>query len=165
MNEENANSVVETLLTIRHVNGTHEFKETVEVDVWYPDHVQREESNLFSRTKHHLINKLDTPCWICGSKEKREVHHFIVEWAYADAIDWDKIKADYPDFDWSSFKTAEDFVDSEFNMRVLCAIHHRGKGYGIHEMPYPIWVVQRYLKKGFDYDGPDKPLYLHPPKA
>jgi len=127
----------------------HEVKESFTVDVWYPDHDPRTTSNTFNHTKRHLIDDEDTPCWICGSKENREVHHFIVEWAYADAIDWDKVKKDHPTFDWAGFKTAEDFVDSIYNMRVLCQLHHRGLNHGIHTIPYPIWQVQKYVKDDF----------------
>ncbi len=129
--------------------GEHELRETLSVDVFYPDHAPRKESNLFARTKHRLIEVLDTPCWVCGSKAAREVHHMIIEWAFADAIDWSKVKADYPDFDWATFKEPGDFVDSAYNMRVLCATHHRGADRGIHAIPYPIWLAQRYVKAGF----------------
>lgn len=61
----------------------HEQKLTLSVDIFYPDHEPRTESALFARTKHHLVKVLDTPCWICGSKDQREVHHFHAEWADA----------------------------------------------------------------------------------
>ena len=133
----------------KHLNE-HEFKESFELDCWYPDHAKRVESPLFERTKHHLIDVQNVPCWLCGSLEHREVHHFILEWAYADAVDFEKVKADYPTFDWASFKEPTDFIDSAFNMRVLCEVCHRGKGRGIHCLPFPVWVVKRYLKDGFN---------------
>jgi hypothetical protein len=127
----------------------HEFKESLEVDLFYPDHPPRKESNLFSKTKRHLVHDLDTPCWVCGSKESREVHHFHVEWAFADGVDWDKMKVLHPDFNWSTFKSAEDFVDSEYNMMVLCAEHHRHKDRGIHNLPYPLWIMERNKRADF----------------
>jgi hypothetical protein len=129
--------------------GEHELKETLTVDCWYPEHPPRTESALFARTKHHLIKVLNLPCWACGSMEHREVHHYILEWAYAEAVDFEKVKADYPAFDWASFKKPSDFIDHEFNMKVLCAPCHRGKGTGIHSEPFPIWAVRRYLRAGF----------------
>jgi hypothetical protein len=131
----------------------HELKETIKVDVFYPDHAQRKESALFAKTKHHLVHEKDTPCFICGTKEKREVHHFHLEWAYAEAVDWDKMKELHPTFEWSSFKEAKDFVDSEYNMLVLCEKHHRGEDHGIHMLPYPIWIAQKYLKKDFVFSA------------
>jgi hypothetical protein len=135
------------------VANEHEVKESFTVDVWYPNHEPRTVSNTFNRTKHQLIDVEDTPCWICGSKENREVHHFIIEWAYADAIDWSKVKAEHPTFDWANFKTAEDFVDGIYNMRVLCETHHRGVDHGIHTIPYPIWQVQKFVKDDFKMYG------------
>lgn len=128
----------------------HELKETLTVDVWYPDHALRKESNTFSRTKHHLVTVLDTPCFVCGCKNLREVHHFHVEWAFSDGVDWDHMRVLHPNFDWTTFKTPEDFVDSEYNMMVLCQTHHRHVNHGIHNLPYPIWIMQRNAAKGFD---------------
>lgn len=127
----------------------HEFHQTLDVDVYYPDHAPRTESSLFKRTKKHLVKELDTPCWICGTKENREVHHFHIEWAYADAVDWDKVRELHPDFDWSKFKEAKDFIDSEYNMMVLCEKHHRQDDHGIHMLPYSIWVIQKITKEDF----------------
>lgn len=133
----------------RVIDGEHEFKEDIQVDIYYPNHSQRTESNLFVRTKHHLVDVLDTPCWICGSKDKREVHHFHCEWAFGNAVDWDQMKTMHPDFDWSTFKNTEDFIDSEYNMMVLCEQHHRAQDAGIHMLPYPIWIAQKFIKSGF----------------
>jgi hypothetical protein len=127
----------------------HELKETITVDVWYPDHPPRKESALFGRTKRKLVSHDDVPCYICGSKKDREVHHFHVEWAFADGVDWERMKTLHPKFDWSTFKSAEDFVDSEYNMMVLCAEHHRHTNHGIHNLPYPIWIMQQHAKAGF----------------
>lgn len=138
------------------MNNEHEVHETLEVDVFYPDHPPRHESATFRRTKHHLINVLDRPCWICGTRERREVHHFHVEWADAEGVDWDKMRELHPDFPWSTFKNAEDFVDSEYNMMVLCEKHHRGKDHGIHMLPYPIWIMQREALPDFQFAPGDE---------
>ncbi len=127
----------------------HEVTETLTVDIYYPDHTQRVQSGLFTKTKHELIDVRKTTCWICDTLDQLEVHHFHVEWAMSDAIDWDKMKTLHPNFDWSTFKTPTDFVDSEYNMMVLCQKHHRHKDYGIHMIPYPVWVVQKELLPNF----------------
>ncbi len=135
----------------------HEQKLTLSVDIFYPDHAPRTESALFGRTKHHLVAVLDTPCWVCGTKEGREVHHFHAEWADSDGIDWEKMKTFHPEFDWSGFDPAhpETFIDSEYNMMVLCKYHHTHKDHGIHMLPYPIWVMQRNKLAGFEF-APDE---------
>lgn len=137
------------------MNNEHEMREQITIDIFYPDHSPRTESPLFTQTKHHLIKVLNTPCWICGSKENREVHHFHVEWADADGVDWDKMRTLHPNFPWSTFKEPKDFVDSEYNMMVLCEKHHRGKDHGIHLLPYPIWIMQREQKADFVF-APDE---------
>jgi hypothetical protein len=130
----------------------HEFKQTVQIDVYYPEHPPRKESRLFKKTKHHLIAVLNTPCWICGDRsEAREVHHFHAEWADSEAIDWDKMRMLHPNFPWSTFKEPTDFIDSEYNMMVLCEKHHRRKNHGIHMLPYPIWIMQRNQLETFKF--------------
>lgn len=133
----------------------HEERMTIAVDFFYPDHPPRKESALFSRTKHHLVAELDTPCWVCGSKDKREVHHFHAEWADSEGIDWDRMRALHPGFDWSTFSKPEDFIDSAYNMMVLCEKHHRAKDHGIHLVPYPIWIMQRVKRADFVF-SPDE---------
>jgi hypothetical protein len=133
----------------------HFQREQIEIDVYYPDHPPRTESALFRKTKHRLIAVLDTPCWVCRTKEGREVHHFHAEWADSEGIDWDRMRAVHPGFDWSTFKEPSDFIDSEYNMRVLCAKHHRGKGHGIHMMDYPHWVMQAIKRADFIF-SPDE---------
>lgn len=139
----------------------HELKESIDIDIFYPNHPPRTESALFARTRHHVIDVLDTACWVCGSKEKRELHHWIIEWAYADGVDWERMREFYPDFDWTTFKEPGDFVDSAYNMLVLCEVHHRHKNHGIHMMPWPIFIMQRYKRDDFimfveDVDTSDK---------
>lgn len=41
-----------------------------------------------------------------------------------------------------------EFLDSEGNMLVLCATHHRGAGTGIHAVTYPAWKLQRFQVDG-----------------
>jgi hypothetical protein len=133
----------------------HTQPETIHFSINYPDHAPRTESALFRATKHHLVKVLDTPCWVCGTKEGREVHHFHIEWADSEGVDWEKMRALHPAFDWSTFKEPADFVDSEYNMRVLCERHHRGINHGIHMLPYPIWIAQKVMRADFVF-SPDE---------
>ena len=135
------------------IPGEHELKESIVVDVWYPNHAPRTTSNTFTHTRDKLIAD-KVPCWICGTLDELEIHHFHVEWAFAEGVDWDKMKVLHSDFDWTTFKEAEDFVDSPYNMMVLCETHHRHLDHGIHNLPYPIWVMQRHGKKDFQMFSP-----------
>jgi hypothetical protein len=133
----------------------HTQTETIHFSINYPDHAPRTESALFRKTKRHLVHDLDTPCWVCGTKEKREVHHFHIEWADSEGVDWEKMRALHPAFEWSTFKEPADFVDSEYNMRVLCEKHHRGVNHGIHMLPYPMWIAQKVMRDDFVF-SPDE---------
>lgn len=137
--------------------GDHEEKEIIEVDVFAPGHEKRMASALFEKTRKKQLT-LTPVCWICGRTAKEsghplEAHHRTVEWQFAKGdIDWEKVKADYPHFDWDSFDPEKDpykFVDDMTAQGlILCKEHHTGKDTGIHDVPFPIWIMQRYLKSG-----------------
>lgn len=156
------------------VQNEHAMHETISFTIYHADHDRRTESPLFRKTKKHLIEVLDTPCFICGSKKDREIHHMLLEYSDANSADWSdepwdetletgevihhktgKMREAYPDFDWANFKEPLDFVDSEYNMLTICRLHHTGKGHGIHYLPYPIWIMQKYRKKDFVF-SPDE---------
>ena len=144
------------------INTIHEMKFTSSFDINIPAHDVRKNSILFDATKKHLIEDLDTPCWVCGSKKEREIHHFIVEMSLSNCIDWSKVQKDYPDFpnwhliDQNNQDTFYFFYDDVFNMRVLCIDHHRGnnkngKGMGIHNCVFPIWQIQKYCLDSYKF--------------
>ncbi|MFL9904672.1 hypothetical protein PQR71_42205 [Paraburkholderia fungorum] len=149
------------------VEQTHELKDTLTVDVLVAGHEPRTTTTLFKHTKKDLYEKVepaltiprDQPgrCWICGQTEAElgaplEAHHFGIERSYAEAdLRWDRIKADFPHWDWSQFDPANPytFVDNmEAQGVLLCKTHHTGRDSGIHNMPFGLWILQRYLKDG-----------------
>lgn len=143
-------------MNIRKTIARHVFAATLAFKVWYPAHPPRAESVTFRRSRKALIeDNPDAACRVCGVKTGLELHHFWVEWAFADAIDWAKMRDQHPTFDWSTFKAAEDFVDSLYNTRdgVLCAKHHRLHGYGIHNLPYPIWLEQLHAPADWTFSA------------
>jgi hypothetical protein len=146
----------------KDVSLPHEMNQSCTFHIQIPCHEPRKDSTLFIQTRKHLVEDLDTPCWVCGSKENRQVHHSIIEWSLANATDWAKVKAEHPDFpDWNKVdpnnpETFMYFVDHPYQMMVLCQPHHTGtnkdgKGYGIHFVPKPIWEMQKYVKDDFNY--------------
>lgn len=149
------------------MTDAHEEKETLSVDVDIPEHDKRVTTTVFRKTKRFLmkvggalgfnIKRPPGRCWICGKTEVElgeplEAHHFGVERAYIDAdLRWDIIAKDFPIFDWTTFdpKRPETFVDDMSAQGVLlCKAHHTGKDTGIHELPFSLWVMQRYLADG-----------------
>jgi hypothetical protein len=134
----------------------HEVRESLAVDVEYPEHVQRTCSAEFAANRHRLLNKLDLPCWKCGSKEKREVHHFVVEYSEWQSADPAKVRAVFHKFDpygfaadWArqgdALPTSPDVLP---NLLVLCETCHRGAYMGIHQVPLPFWFADMVKKDG-----------------
>lgn len=133
-----------------------ELKRQLLEDVFYPEHEPRKASAEYARTHHHLVVELDEPCWICGirnsdvqkiadPKVKRqwqlETHHDELEWAAANGVDLALVMRDWPDL--TDRDKLRAWLDSEANMLVLCALHHRSPKYGIHAISYPAWKLQR----------------------
>jgi hypothetical protein len=129
----------------------HLLHETIDIRVYYPDHPPRTESSVFVATKKHW-HAIGCKCKVCGTDQKVEIHHRFIEWADSEGVDWDKVRAKHPDFDWSTFKEAADFIDSVYNTEPLCQLHHRGPApFGIHFTPLPIWDMQMYMRDDFVY--------------
>jgi hypothetical protein len=147
------------------VTQIHEQSTTLHVEVNIPGHAPRTETSLFEHTRKELITK-EVGCWVCGAQNVKEApleaHHFPVERSLATGWNWDQFKADClaglwgPNakaFDWASFdpKDPYAFVDNMLvNGLLLCKKHHTGNDTGIHTMPHPLWVWQRYAPDGYD---------------
>jgi hypothetical protein len=130
----------------------------------YPQHDPRTASAEYRQVHHHLIVERDEPCWICGVRNstlsdpdanprgsgQMETHHYHVEWALANAIDPAKILKDFPELGTADDTHLRQWLDSEGQMLVLCDVCHRHPHYGIHNITYPAWVAQRWLRRGWD---------------
>lgn len=131
---------------------------TIRLDVFYPDHPHprpEADQHVFRRTKKHW-HDIGAVCRVCGARHDIEIHHKHIEWADADGVDWDKVRAAHPDFDWSTFKEPADFIDSVYNTEPLCQKHHRGPApHGIHFTPGPIHNMQQYQRVDFVF-APDE---------
>jgi hypothetical protein len=136
----------------------------------YPEHDKRKNSRIYNKTHNDLIHRQKIPCFICGKTNKSdgislETHHFYCEKSAQNAIDWEKFgefaKKCYniqtgenigSPFDWKEVaKNPDMFVDSKYNMIVLCKQHHRSGNKGIHHVPFPDWILQKYPKNGFQF--------------
>jgi hypothetical protein len=145
----------------KSVDQIHEIKRTLYEDYFVPAHAPRTESDLYKLTHHDLVNVQDAPCYICGIRKSTggnmETHHFHCEWSLSNSVDWSVMKAAHPDFDgWDKVKpedpsTFYNFVDSVYNMLVLCDVHHRGKFHGIHAVEHPVWIAQKFMKSDFTF--------------
>lgn len=135
----------------------------------YPVHEERKTTSIFRKTRNTLINEKKLTCFICGVaslKDKPlEVHHFYCEKYAQTMIDWEKFgefaKNCYniqtgeklaANFDWQAVKQNPDiFVDSVYNMVVLCKQHHTSGNQGIHHVPFPDWILQKYPSGGYKF--------------
>ncbi len=108
-----------------------------------------------------------------------QAHHHPIERCFANMIDWERVALDFPTFDWKKFFAGAKretytvpaegdvpaftatvlvpvdpylFVDDmRYNGLLLCADHHIHKDEGIHDLPFPIWIAQRYGKEGYKF--------------
>ena len=133
--------------------AAHEQVETIRIDVEYPEHVARTESAEFAHNKHTLVTKLDLPCFCCGSKQHREVHHWTIEWSEWENADPAKVLQRVHQMDFYGFASQLGdkpvaSPDDIRNLVVICAVCHRGAGTGIHNVPFPNWISQVVAKDG-----------------
>lgn len=142
------------------VTKIHEEKNTFQVDVNIPGHDPRVTTPLFEKSRKHLLLREGGRCWVCNCTSEEtghplEAHHYPIERSFADMIDWgpdSQIRKDFPSFGWGSFDEAHpySFVDDmNVNGRLLCKAHHTGKDEGVHDLPEPVWLAQRYGKEGY----------------
>lgn len=132
----------------------HETVENLRCDEVFPEHEQRGAGSAeFEANRRQLIQKLQTPCFSCGSTEHLEVHHWVTEWALAEDADWNKVFKLVHHFDIYGF--AAQLGDKPIsgpddirNLVVLCVKCHRGAGVGIHLVPFPMWIGQVMAKDG-----------------
>ena len=139
------------------MTDAHIVTRKLDESIAYPSHDPRKASAEYTKVHHHLVYELDEGCWICGVRQSElpkgqhnETHHWVIEWALANAIDPAKILAQFPAMGDATDPALREWLDSEGNMLVLCSLHHRGGLYGIHMVTYPAWVSQKYLRDGYD---------------
>lgn len=150
------------------ITQIHAERETLEVDVNIPGHETRTTTPLFTHTKKLLMNREGARCWICGctaieSGHPLEAHHHPIERSLANMIDWARFEADCraglwgpiaKSFDWDKFDPADPYTfvdDMTVNGELLCKNHHTGKDAGKHDLPFPLWIAQRYGREGYQF--------------
>ncbi len=160
------------------VTENHLEHETLVVDVEIPGHAERTTTSLFRRTRLELIAR-EKCCFVCGrtaetSGHPLEAHHHPVERSLATGWAWDLFALDCKAglwgahaqaFDWDNFDPVSDpyaFVDDmRCNGLVLCKDHHVGKDEGIHMLPFPIFLFQRYAKEGYQFSPTEVIHHAH----
>lgn len=125
-----------------------------------PEHVKRKESKEFKAAKKRLKEDGHYQCWVCGSTEKLQVHHYLAEWSLEADVDFQKLKELAEIFDIYGYgrllrNKPITTVDDIRNMMVLCQEHHTGgttdgSANGIHNITFPAWIMQKICKDGYD---------------
>lgn len=153
------------------VTEIHEEKETLVVDVLLPGHAPRTTTPLFRHSREKLIERESGRCFISGMTAEAlsaplEAHHHPIERCFAEIIDWSRFAADCKAghwgphaqaFDWDAFLSATPFDPYRFvddmtvNGVLLGKQFHTAKDAGIHMLPYPIWIVQKYAREGYQF--------------
>ena len=133
----------------------HAQRRTLHEVVITPDHAQRTESAEFRASKARLTADGHHTCWVCGTGDNIQIHHYGLEWSLQSVADFTALKEYCETFDVYGYgrllknqpiTTADDVR----NMMALCAEHHigvdhadGGSGTGIHEITFPAWLAQK----------------------
>lgn len=145
------------------VTEIHEEKNTLQVDVNIPGHDPRVTTALFTSSRKELL-KISCRCFICNDTEEQsgaplEAHHYPVERSFAEMIDWSEgsaIRKAFPSFDWGNFDPSDPYKfvdDMRVNGLILCKKHHTGKDEGVHFLPHPVWLAQKFGKDGYQFSS------------
>lgn len=152
----------------------HDRKLTLHLVEEVPEHEPREDYNddVYQASRTELIDNQGLGCFICGRTEADlknddgygrylETHHFFVEWSLWNAVSPERVRAlrDSSAIDIYGYSRLArgDPVKRPgeiWNLMVLCPRHHRyapdpGKGFGIHNGPFPLWLAQRQTKNDY----------------
>lgn len=123
-----------------------------------PDHEERKESRVFRASKERLREDGHYECYVCGSKEDLQVHHYGGEWSLENSLDLNKLKKFLEEWDVYGYgkllkRKPLESVDDIRNCMVLCQEHHTGgtsdgSANGIHNITFPAWISQKLVKAG-----------------
>jgi hypothetical protein len=123
-----------------------------------PEHVKRKESALFRESKRRLREDGHYECYVCGSTDELQVHHYGGEWSLENVLDLGKLKAFLEEWDVYGYgkllrNKPLKSVDDVRNMMVLCQEHHTGgtddgSANGIHNITFPAWISQKLVRDG-----------------
>lgn len=151
------------------MTSAHDERETLHVSVLIPAHADRVETEIYKASRISLLDA-NPRCWICSrtaeeSGEPLQTHHYPVERSLARMVDWERF-ADMAQhgvfgpgpagFDWEHFDTSDPYTfvdDMRVNGLVLCRAHHIGADEGIHYLPHPLWIAQKFALPGYKFSS------------
>jgi hypothetical protein len=137
---------------------------TIHQHVWYPPHGPRVESAAYKKVRHAMIVEEDGACFVCGvrkstlSKKRHnrfgatqmELHHCVIEWAFMNAVELAKFNERIARPRHGRAFTRREmraWIDHDRgNLQVLCDVHHRAPGRGVHALTGPVWEAKVFLQ-------------------
>lgn len=123
--------------------------------IHFPGHAHREGDPHYRAFEAYRRKLEGTPAWVCrvgahlgdfsecDHDRPLELHHAVIEFALANAVELSAIQQDFPDV--QTEEALASFVESDRNLMVLCAFHHRGHA-GVHTASYADWEASLYIK-------------------
>lgn len=144
--------ILKALSRARDVVKAHLIRKTVHEVIADPEHGHRTESAEYRHNRHVLLDRLDLPCLVCGTRQQRQTHH-IFEWMSWKKLDPRKVLRLLRIFDPYGFahhmgdKPVES-PDDIRNLLVLCEKHHIRRRTGVHETTFPPWYAQAAARDG-----------------
>lgn len=123
-----------------------------------PAHAERTESPEFRAAKGRLLQDGHHQCWICGTTQQIQIHHYGAEWMFAPVVDFAKLQAFLLEWDVYGYSRLLQHqpltsVDDVRNCMALCREHHLsgpadGAANGIHDISFPAWISQKWVRAG-----------------
>ncbi len=125
----------------------HEMNRTIVEHIDYPPHEPRTATPEYEHNRHVLLERITQGCWICGTHENLETHHWF-EWALWNDLNPETVRVTLRMLDFYGYAHAAGDApiktpDDIRNLVILCAHHHRMKDKGIHDLTFPIWLAQK----------------------
>jgi hypothetical protein len=135
------------------VIAEHIEKNTFTESIVDPNHEERTVTKEFRQAREMIKKDGHFLCYICGTTEHLEEHHYGCEKSEANDCDFDKLKAYLLEHDIYGYSRAMIDIplvteDDVRNQMMLCKLHHTGKGTGIHGMTHGYWIMQKLCKDG-----------------
>ena len=149
--------VASGLAAAHPVIPAHQQKTTLHIVEMYPAHEPRETDphyHFFNAARARLAGLGKLICWV-GNADcagQIELHHSTCEFALANGVDVSKFTQLYPEFGVTTDEAFLTWVEGEGNLTPLCKIHHTGI-LGVHCLPYPVFLPQRFWKAGLVAPG------------
>lgn len=145
-----------------HAIAAHVQRRAIQDDVIDPTHADRTGSPMYEAARKRIIADGHGQCWICGTTEQLELHHFLCEYEFKNLVDFEQMKIVAETLDvygYGHLLRNVPITDAE-DIRCymgLCRPHHigvdhadGGSGTGIHELTFSSWIMQRLAKKGLN---------------